>query len=394
MGEPAVAARWRSYRFDEMASMVNDRVDNPHEAGVERYVGLEHLDRESLRIRRWGAPTDVNATKLLFRKGDIIFGRRRVYQRKVAVAHFDGICSAHAMVLRAKPDVVLAEFLPFLMQSDMFMERAKEISVGSLSPTINWKTLAKEEFGLPPLDEQRRIASAMSAADDQGEAIRRGADHLVGTATAHLLSIERDSSFKLTRLGDVLAGIEVGQSLPGSDVSPRDGEFGVLKVSAVDQWRFRSDEAKVLLDQTQFDATRQVRGGDLLMTRANTSDLVAKACLVENDYPNLMLSDKTWRLLPHADFDSTMLWYLLQAPGVRRQIKAAATGSGAAMKNVSQAKLKRIVISCPIVPENVNQVLSAAQGLRNGMRMVAERRRRSAELRARILNRLLTGDPE
>ncbi|HYV50046.1 MAG TPA: restriction endonuclease subunit S [Myxococcaceae bacterium] len=147
-----------------MAICINDRVDNPSEAGVERYVGLEHLDSDSLRIQRWGAPSDVGATKLLFRKGDIIFGRRRAYQRKLAVADFDGICSAHAMVLRARPEVVLPEFLPFFMQSDLFMQRALAISVGSLSPTINWETLAQEEFALPPIEQQRTLASALLAA--------------------------------------------------------------------------------------------------------------------------------------------------------------------------------------------------------------------------------------
>lgn len=104
---------------------------------MEYYVGLEHLDPDSLRIRRWGSPDDVEATKLCFKSGDIIFGRRRAYQRKLGVAEFDGTCSAHAMVLRAKPEVVLPEFLPFFMQSDLFMNRAVKISVGSLSPTIN-----------------------------------------------------------------------------------------------------------------------------------------------------------------------------------------------------------------------------------------------------------------
>ena len=74
---------WRARRFDQMAVMVNDRIDDPSEADVEYYVGLEHLDSDSLTIRRWGTPSDVEATKLRFRAGDIIFGRRRVYQRKV-----------------------------------------------------------------------------------------------------------------------------------------------------------------------------------------------------------------------------------------------------------------------------------------------------------------------
>lgn len=152
----------RLFRFDQMAVQVKDKVD-PAEANVDRYVGLEHLDPESLKIRRWGETSEVESSKILFKSGDIIFGKRRAYQRKLAVADFDGICSAHAMVLRPKTDVVLEELLPFFMQSDIFMDRAVKISVGGLSPTINWKDLAKEEFALPPLEDQRRIARVLSA---------------------------------------------------------------------------------------------------------------------------------------------------------------------------------------------------------------------------------------
>ena len=188
LAETRMKRGWRKFRFDEVATNVNERVDNPSEAGVEYYVGLEHLDSDSLSILRWGEPTDVQATKLRFRKGDIIFGRRRVYQRKLGVAHFDGICSAHAMVLRAKPDVVLPEFLPFFMQSDLFMDRAKEISVGSLSPTINWPALAREEFLIPARDEQARIAALLSAIDCQTAAYGAVVDRADGVASSLLES--------------------------------------------------------------------------------------------------------------------------------------------------------------------------------------------------------------
>ena len=166
---PISKAGWTRVRFDQIATQINDRVDNPAESGVDRYVGLEHLAPDSLRIRRWGEPTDVESTKLRFQPGDIIFGKRRVYQRKVAVADFEGICSAHAMVLRAKPGAVLPEFLPFFMQSDLFMERALSISVGSLSPTINWTALAAEEFMLPSTQEQARLVVALSAVQETAE---------------------------------------------------------------------------------------------------------------------------------------------------------------------------------------------------------------------------------
>lgn len=157
---------WKIWRFDQIATNVNVRIDNPSESGMEHYVGLEHLDADSLKIRRWGTPEDVEATKLMFNKGDIIFGRRRAYQRKLGVAEFDGICSAHAMVLRAKPEVVLPEFLPFFMQSDLFMNRAVEISVGSLSPTINWKTMAVQEFALPPIGAQANLVEALACFEE------------------------------------------------------------------------------------------------------------------------------------------------------------------------------------------------------------------------------------
>lgn len=156
---------WSRVRFGDFADSINERVE-PADAAEDIYVGLDNLDSGNLHIRRWGKGSDVIGTKLRFRKGDIIFGRRRAYQRKLALAEMDGICSAHAMVARAKPKVVLPEFLPFLMMSDKFMNRAVDISVGSLSPTINWTTLKLEEFDLPPLDQQRRIAEILWAVDE------------------------------------------------------------------------------------------------------------------------------------------------------------------------------------------------------------------------------------
>jgi restriction endonuclease S subunit len=156
----------RVVKFGELAECITERVDDPAEAGVERYVGLEHLDSESLKIARWGKPTDVEATKLHFYPGDIIFGKRRFYQRKLAVADFEGICSAHAFVLRVRRETVEPDFLPYFMLSGQFFDRAMMISVGGLSPTINWSTIARQEFAIPARPEQRRIADTMLKMDD------------------------------------------------------------------------------------------------------------------------------------------------------------------------------------------------------------------------------------
>ncbi|MBV6578046.1 restriction endonuclease subunit S, partial [Acinetobacter baumannii] len=147
---------YQEVKFGEIANHISKRVE-PSETTLEVYVGLEHLDPDSLKITRHGVPSDVAGQKLLVKKGQIIFGKRRAYQRKVAVADWDCICSAHAMVLEAIPGKILPDFLPFFMQSNQFMERAVEISEGSLSPTIKWKNLEQQSFIIPNLGEQSKV---------------------------------------------------------------------------------------------------------------------------------------------------------------------------------------------------------------------------------------------
>lgn len=156
---------WKSYRFDEFAQNISQRVE-PKQTDLEVYVGLEHLDPDSLHIKRNGTPADVEGTKLKFYKGDVIFGKRRAYQRKAALAETDGICSAHAMVLRANTKLIDERLFPFFFHSKVFQDIAVKISVGGLSPTINWKDLAKQEFLLPPKDQQARLAELLWAADE------------------------------------------------------------------------------------------------------------------------------------------------------------------------------------------------------------------------------------
>lgn len=146
---------YQEVKFGEIAKHISKRVE-PSETTLKIYVGLEHLDPDSLKITRHGVPSDVAGQKLLVKKGQIIFGKRRAYQRKVAVADWDCICSAHAMVLEAIPGKILPEFLPFFMQSNQFMDRAVEISEGSLSPTIKWKILAEQKFSIPTISSQKK----------------------------------------------------------------------------------------------------------------------------------------------------------------------------------------------------------------------------------------------
>lgn len=155
---------YEKVRFDKIATNISERVE-PKKTELTTYVGLEHLDAGNLKIERTGTPDDVIGTKLKIYKGDIIFGKRRAYLRKVAVSHFDGIASAHSMILRANEKYIEKDFLPYFMQSDTFMSRAVQISEGSLSPTIKAKTLAQQEFVLPKKEKQQELVTMFKQFD-------------------------------------------------------------------------------------------------------------------------------------------------------------------------------------------------------------------------------------
>src|SRR5262249_27436143 len=140
-------SKWQRMCFDRIAENIREP-GQPSAVDSATYIGLDHMDTGSLHVRRWGSQADLKGQKLRMKKGDILFAKRNAYLRRVAVAPHEGFFSAHGMVLRAKPETVLPEFLPLFMMSDQFMNRAVEISVGSLSPTINWTTLERQEFAL------------------------------------------------------------------------------------------------------------------------------------------------------------------------------------------------------------------------------------------------------
>lgn len=171
-GDCLFAKDFESVKFEQIALNISERVE-PKQTDLEIYVGLEHLDSDDLVIRRKGKPEDVIGTKLKIFKGDIIFGKRRAYLRKVAVADFEGIVSAHSMVLRANEENIEKDFLPYFMQSDEFMNRAVQISEGSLSPTIKWKTLAQQEFILPKREKQAKLIDVFKQFDEARELVRQ-----------------------------------------------------------------------------------------------------------------------------------------------------------------------------------------------------------------------------
>lgn len=395
---------WQRVKFAEIAECINDRVDDPSAAGVERYVGLEHLDPESLSIRRWGSPEDVESTKLRFKAGDIIFGKRRAYQRKLAVADFEGICSAHAMVLRAKPDAVLPGFLPFFMQSDLFMRRAVEISVGSLSPTINWKTLQQQEFALPLLEEQRRLWPFVECTDAVAQ--RHAEAHsamIIAAQSAYVNSIIccADSSWKASGIDrsflpkdwDLVPAEEICSDLitkgatPSSQLTQEKTGIPFYKVynltftGALD---FSVDPTWIT-PQGHLELTRSaVRPGDVLMNIVGPP--LGKVSRVPDDVSEGNINQAIARFRTKSDQLSIWLESYLLSP-IAQTWLALRSKKTSGQKNLTLETCRELPIP---IPPDLDRRIDMVKSLTRSLEISANRAA-TARAQARIsINRILS----
>jgi len=368
---------WKVWRFDQMATNVNVRIDNPSESGMEHYVGLEHLDADSLKIRRWGTPDDVEATKLMFKQGDIIFGRRRAYQRKLGVAEFDGICSAHAMVLRAKPDVVLPEFLPFFMQSDLFMNRALEISVGSLSPTINWKTMAAQDFTLPPMAEQKRLVEligSIAALEEELRTAEREADQLQKAAMQDLLDADLNG-WPTKPIGQVLK-VTTGGTPSRNNATFWNGDIPWVKTGEVNYYVIDSTEERISAEGLKGSAAKLCPPNSVLValygqgpTRGRVGMLGIEAAV----------NQACAAIYPNPDFDPWFVYYYLS--GKYQSLRAMA--QGAAQPNLNLAMIKGFVIPTPTLEEQ-KAAVSSIDAVAKAKAEILQRREQTAEMKRKL----------
>lgn len=254
---------WQRVKFGDVVRNVNENVKDPDSAGIDRAIGLEHLDPGELRIGRWGELTEETTFTRRVRPGQTLFGKRRAYQRKTAYAEFDAVCSGDILVFEsADSQVLIPELLPFIAMTDAFYSKALETSAGSLSPRTRWSDLATYELDLPPLADQRRIADLLWAIEGH----RQGALSVANAARC-LLNAQRAT---LGSHGERATAGQAFDILMGRQRAPK-YEAGVsptpyLRAANVKPSRLELSEVLVM----DFDAQERIKFGlaigDVLVT--------------------------------------------------------------------------------------------------------------------------------
>ena len=338
------------YRFDQIAINSTEK-KKPAEEDRFTYLGLEHLDSGTLRVTRFGAEVAPVGEKLVMHKGDVLFGKRRAYQKKVAIAPFDGIFSAHGMVLRPKEDVIDKDFFPLFISSDYFLDAAIKISVGSLSPTINWRDLKELEFELPDLATQHKLAEILWSINDTMEAYKNlisATDELVKSQFMEQFGSYLGDETRCATVEQVCTVFADGDWIESKDQA--DDGIRLIQTGNVGNGVYldKGERARYIDEETfvRLNCT-EVLPNDILISRL--PDPVGRACIIPDGLGKSItaVDCSIVRLKSHVlpEFFVAYTMTTLYAA----QIGSSVTGS--TRKRISRKNLGQVVIPTPDIDQ-------------------------------------------
>ena len=334
------------YKFGDLVHNITEK-RSPVAGDEEFYIGLEHLDSGSLRVTRWGSKVALKGDKLVMRKGDILFGRRNTYLRRVAIAPHDGLFSAHGMILRAKTERINSEYLPFFIASDYFMDEAIRISVGSLSPTVNWKELKELEFTIPTLEAQEKLTKTLIAANDLKEKYEELLAITDDLVKSQFIELFAEKEYPRCKLSDVCKKIT-----DGTHKTPNYQDQGIAFISAKNIVDGKLDFSDIKhITQSEYEEIQkrcQLEIGDLLMSKSGSLGSLA---IVETTEPLGLFESLAIIKYDRKLLDGVFLKEQLRSDKLQEQLMARV--KGVAVKHLHLNVISETTIIVPPLEEQI-----------------------------------------
>lgn len=362
---------WHRVKFGEVVRLSKARSQDPLADGIERYVGLEHLEPGGLRIRSWGSVADGVTFTSVFQPGQVLFGKRRAYQRKVAVADFSGVCSGDIYVLETKDaQLLLPELLPFICQTDAFFDHAVGTSAGSLSPRTNWTSLADFEFLLPNIELQEKITKRLLAIRDAVHAAEDAffqSIQLTQSLRNSLLE-ELTSEFGNVPLGEHAEGL-MGFAFKSEDFVQNGVQL--LRMGSLFGRQLDLNRDPVFLPR-EFEHQYEkflLHPGDIVLSMTGTTGKqdYGFAVKLPDGTPSLLLNQRVIKIVPDYVLRSDYLLQILWSSAFLSQVYRLSPGSKQA--NLSKSDLMKIGIPVPPldrqkeVAEMISNCMDATESL-------------------------------
>jgi type I restriction enzyme S subunit len=301
---------------------------------------------------------DIGSTKQVVQPRDVLLSKIVPHIRRSWIVgpaeNYRQIASGEWIVFRSAR--VVPEYLRHALLCDDFHAQFMQTvsGVGGSLLRARPAQVAKIRVPLPSLPEQRRIAAILDKADalcaKRREALAQ-LDHLAQSIFVEMFGdpIANDRNWPAAKVSDFVAGFESGKSLVADDEDEITAEFRVLKISAVTSLEYRPEQSKAVPADYAPPTSHFVRNGDLLFSRANTTDLIGATALVRNTPDNLLLPDKLWRFVWFDEPRASVLYVrqLFQQPKFRLEVGKRASGSSGSMQNISQPKVLSIPVGLP-----------------------------------------------
>jgi type I restriction enzyme S subunit len=261
-------SKWKELQLSEITEPIKDTY-NPDGSNDFTYIGLEHIEQETLRLNSVGVSSDVTSNKFKFQPNDVLFGKLRPYFRKVVKPQFEGICSTDIWVFRSKKGFD-QDFLFYFLANKEFVDTANSGESGSRMPRADWNYLKVTNWNVPPLSEQTTIASILSSLDDKIDLLHRQnktLEQLAETLFRQWFVEEAEDSWEAGTLDDEF-DLTMGQSPLGSELN--EDKIGTIFYQGRSDFGFRFPTPRVYTTAP----TRLAKPLDILVSvRAPVGDM-------------------------------------------------------------------------------------------------------------------------
>ena len=282
------------------------------------------------------------------------------------------ITAVDCTVVRLETSLCDTNYFVNYTQSIRYSNELSKFLAGTTRTRISRKNLEKIEIPLPSIERQRKIAAQLDKVSDLIAKRRAQLDKLDLLVKARFVEMFGDvetnpMNWPTSTIGAVVDSIEAGWSGNGTQREKQPGEIAVLKVSAVTKGYFIPSECKVLDDQENIKKYVFPQKGDLLFSRANTREMVGATAVISEDYPELILPDKLWKIRFIDGINVHYMKQVLSSKSVREKFSAASTGTSGSMYNVSMDKFKQIKIPVPPADsqDNFSQFVEQTERMKN-----------------------------
>ncbi|MCG1035517.1 restriction endonuclease subunit S [Polaribacter sargassicola] len=366
-------SKWKLTKFGDVVIQQKGKVDRDN-TKLTRYIQGGHMNSEDLHIRNWGNLKDEYLGPAFirkFEKGDILYGSRRTYLRKVAIADFDGITSNTTFVIKANEKNIDKRLLPFIMMSEGFTGNSIKNSKGSVNPYINWKDIAKYEFLLPPKDHQAKLAELLWAIDDVIEMENKVLEKLKKDDLAYLKHYFYDDKtserIKLKHIVSIKKGrkppvlLEEGEGLPYCTAKYlRTGEIDSIVPKEAWDKSIKIDETDILVLWDGSNAGEMLFGKEGFL-----ASTMCKLTIIQEKF----LKDFVFQFLRFKTND----------------IKRATVGS--AIPHVDPGMIENIEIP-KLSLENQEAIIDRFKSIKNNMDLIESKIQSSKALQKSLINQV------